>query len=80
MTPEELTQAREALGLRQIELARLLETTGRTVRAWENGTPRWRIPFAVAALMRLAVKSAMVRRELGIKSAPRAQGQQTPPR
>lgn len=74
MTPAELTAAREALGLKRIELARLFETTDRTVRAWENGEgadTKWRpIPFAVAMLMRLAVKSAMVRRELGIKGKP----------
>lgn len=70
MTAEELTAARQALGLKRIELARLFHTTDRTVRAWENGEgadTKWReIPFAVAMLIKLAVKSAMVRRELGI--------------
>jgi DNA-binding XRE family transcriptional regulator len=74
MTPEEFTGARQALGLRRSELARLLETTDRTVRAWENDAlsdTKWRaIPFAVAMLMRLAVKYPKVRRELGIKGKP----------
>lgn len=68
MTPQELTDSREALGLKRTELARLLQTTDRTVRAWENdGDTKWReIPFAVAMLVKLAVKFPMVRRELGI--------------
>lgn len=72
MTPEQFTQAREALGLKRIELARLFETTDRTVRAWENDADtKWRaIPFAVAMLIKLAVKSPMVRRELGIRHKP----------
>ena len=96
MTPEELTTARQALGLKRIQLARLMHTTDRTVRAWENGEgadTKWReIPFAVAMLIKLALKSAMVRRELGIlwppqtpRRAPRhdqtpsAESEQTPP-
>jgi DNA-binding transcriptional regulator YiaG len=68
MTSSELTQAREALGLTRSELARLLETTDRSVRAWENDADtQWReIPFAVAALLRLAVKYPQVRHDLGI--------------
>jgi DNA-binding transcriptional regulator YiaG len=70
MTSQELTEAREALGLKRIDLARLFETTDRTVRAWENDVDtKWRpIPFAVATLIRLAVKYPTVRRELGIKA------------
>ena len=77
MTPQELTDAREALGLKRSELARLLETTTRTVLAWEKDTDtKWReIPFAVAMLMKLAVKYPKVRHELGIKT-PRAKGEQ----
>ena len=69
MTPSEFTEARQALGLKRSELARLFETTDRTVRAWENDADtKWRaIPFAVAMLLRLAVKYPKVRRELGIK-------------
>ena len=72
MSPDEFTQAREALGLTRADLARLFQTTDRTVRAWENDADsdtKWRaIPFAVAALMTLAVKYPKVRRELGIKT------------
>lgn len=70
MTPTEFGEARQALGLKRAELARLFQTTDRTVRAWENDADtKWReIPFAVAMLMRLAVKYPMVRRELGIKT------------
>ena len=80
MTPEEFTAARQALGLKRIELARLFETTDRTVRAWENDVStdtKWRaIPFAVAMLIKLAVKYPKVRRELGIKARPK--GEQAP--
>lgn len=70
MTPAEFTEARQALGLRRSELARLFETTDRTVRAWENDVDtKWRpIPFAVATLIRLAVKYPKIRHELGIKA------------
>ena len=72
MTPAELTEARQALGLRRSELARLFETTDRTVRAWENGEgadTKWRpIPFAIATLIKLAVKYPKIRHELGIKT------------
>ena len=76
MTPEELKQARAALGLKRSQFARLFRTTDRTVRAWENdGDTKWReIPFAVALLVELAVKSPMVRRELQA----RLKGQQAP--
>lgn len=84
MSPEEITQARKALGLRRIELARLFETTDRTVRAWENDVStdtKWRpIPFAVAMLLKLAVKYPTVRRELGIKTKARDKGAQAPAR
>ena len=77
MTPQELTAARQALGLKRSELARLLETTARTVQAWENDVDtKWReIPFAVAMLIKLAIKYPKVRHELGIKT-PRAKGEQ----
>lgn len=82
MTPAELMEAREALGLKRSQFARLFQTTDRTVRAWENdGDTKWReIPFAVATLVRLALKLPAVRRELGIAilKAPRAKGEQTP--
>lgn len=70
MTPAEITEAREALGLRRVDLARLFRVTDRTVRNWENDADmKFReIPFTAAALLRLAVKSAMVRRELGIQT------------
>ena len=82
MTPQELTDAREALGLKRTELARLFETTDRTVRAWENDSDsdtKWReIPFAVAMLIKLAVKYPKVRRELGIRTAKSPKGEQAP--
>lgn len=70
MTPAEFIAARETLGLTRADLARLFQTTDRTVRAWENDADtKWReIPFAVATLMTLAVKYPKVRRELGIKA------------
>jgi DNA-binding transcriptional regulator YiaG len=75
MTPDEFTQAREALGLTRADLARLFQTTDRTVRAWENDADtKWRaIPFAVAMLMTFAVKYPKVRRELGIKALKKSQ-------
>lgn len=78
MTPAEFTEARQALGLKRSELARVLRTTARSIRGWENdGDTQWReIPFAIAMLMTLAVKSAMVRRALKIHG----KGEQAAPR
>lgn len=71
MTPEELKQARAALDLTGDELAAALGMSGRTVRAWEAGQRDGKpapIPQAIAVLLRLALKSSSVRRELGIAS------------
>ena len=77
MTPTELRRLRAALGVTGAELARALEVTDRTVRGWEAGVGRRGepnpIPRAVAVLLRLALKSPSVRRELGISS--RAHGE-----
>jgi DNA-binding XRE family transcriptional regulator len=67
LTADEFRQAREALGLKGLDFARIFHVTDRTVRAWESDTPtKWRIPFATAMLIKLAVKFPQVRRELGI--------------
>lgn len=66
MNPDEFRQAREALGLKGLDFARIFHVSDRTVRAWESGATRWRIPFATAMLIKLAVKFPQVRRELGI--------------
>ena len=69
MTPEEFRRARAELGLTGVEAGRAFDVSDRTVRGWESGmrdgkpTP---IPRTVAVLMRLALKHASVRRDLGI--------------
>lgn len=70
MTPEELRQAREALGLTQQQLTDLLKASLRSVKGWEAGELARRangVPHPVALLLRLAVKYPQVRRELGIE-------------
>jgi DNA-binding transcriptional regulator YiaG len=43
MTAEELIEAREALGLKQVEFARIFHVSDRTLRAWGSGAPSpWR--------------------------------------
>jgi DNA-binding transcriptional regulator YiaG len=79
MTPAELTEAREALGLRSIDFARTFQISDRTLRAWEAGAPRWRIPFATATLIKLAVKFPQVRRALGIAKKAADKGQSATP-
>ena len=69
MTPEELRQAREALGLTAVAFAKVFGVNERTLRSWEKGEERsGPIRPPIAVLVRLALKSASVRRELGIKS------------
>jgi DNA-binding transcriptional regulator YiaG len=70
LTPEELKQARAALGLTGDDLAAALGVAGRTVRAWESGMRDGKpapVPQAIAVLLRLALKMPTVRRELGIR-------------
>ena len=77
MTPDELKQARAALGLTGEQLARVFDVHMRTVRAWEAGVrdgKPYPIPLSVAVLVRLALKNASVRRELGIPSRPEPPG------
>jgi transcriptional regulator with XRE-family HTH domain len=73
MTPGELREARNALGLTLVEFARAFDVNDRTVRGWENGTRNGGkltpIPRPIAVLVRLALKNHTVRRELGIASA-----------
>jgi DNA-binding transcriptional regulator YiaG len=65
MTPDELKAARHALGLSTYDLAELLRVDPRTVRRWQGeGLP---IPYAVEALLTLAIKFPAVREWLGIK-------------
>jgi DNA-binding XRE family transcriptional regulator len=69
MTPEELRAARAAFGLTGAEFAQAFDVTARTVRGWEAGHRDGKpapIPRPIAVLVRLALKHASVRRELGI--------------
>lgn len=50
MTPDELREIRERLGLTQTQLADLLETTQESVSRWETGVHR--IPPLVAREVR----------------------------
>jgi DNA-binding transcriptional regulator YiaG len=71
MTREKLRTAREALGLTQAEFAQAFDVNIRTVKAWEAGHHNDKpvpVPRLVAILVRLALKHASVRRELGIPS------------
>jgi DNA-binding transcriptional regulator YiaG len=68
MSPDELRKARAALKVTGEELGRALLVTDRAVRAWERDDKPTRIPGAVAILVRMALRNATVRRELGIKS------------
>ena len=73
MTGEELSAARKAFGLSGAEFARVFDVSERTVRGWEKGRRDINsnpvvIPRPVAVLVRLALKHASVRRELGIPS------------
>ena len=69
MTPEELRAARAAFGLTGAEFAQVFDVSDRTVRGWEagqrDGNPA-PVPRPIAVLVRLALKHASVRRELGI--------------
>lgn len=57
MTPEELRQTREKLGLTQAELSeKLLISDGRTVRRWEAGDRA--IPGPAIAALRYMLKEA----------------------
>ena len=72
MTPEELRAARAAFGLTGAEFAQAFDVTARTVRGWEAGHRDGKpspVPRPIAVLVRLALKHASVRRELGIPSA-----------
>jgi DNA-binding transcriptional regulator YiaG len=69
MSPEEFRAARAAFGLTGAEFAKAFDVSARTVRGWEAGYRDGRpspIPRTVAILVRLALKHASVRRELGI--------------
>jgi DNA-binding transcriptional regulator YiaG len=69
MTPDELRQAREGLGLTAVAFAKVFGVNERTLRSWEKGEARsGPIRPSVAVLARLALKHAHVRRELGINS------------
>jgi transcriptional regulator with XRE-family HTH domain len=69
MTKDELHVARKALGLTQAEFANAFDVDIRTVKAWEAGHRDGKpspVPRLVDILVRLALKHASVRRELGI--------------
>jgi DNA-binding XRE family transcriptional regulator len=76
MSPVELRAARQSLGLSIVELAQVLDVSERTIRVWEKGHYKHRpavVPHVAGLVLRLAVKYAVVRRELGlsIDGAPR---------
>lgn len=64
MTPDELRQARAKLKLTLVKFGLAFDVNERTVRRWEHGAVP--IPRAIGVLVRHAVKSASVRRELNI--------------
>jgi transcriptional regulator with XRE-family HTH domain len=73
MTGEELSAARKAFGLSGAEFARVFDVSERTVRGWEAGRRDRNsepvvVPRPIVVLVRLALKHASVRRELGIPS------------
>ena len=71
MTSEELRAARAAFGLTGAEFARVFDVSDRTVRGWEAGQRDGKpspVPRPIAVLVRLALKQASVRLELGIPS------------
>jgi DNA-binding transcriptional regulator YiaG len=71
MTPEELRQARDKLGLTQTEFAKAFQVSPRAVGGWEQGMRNGRphaIPPPLALLVKFALRHAVIRRELGIKS------------
>jgi transcriptional regulator with XRE-family HTH domain len=79
MTGEELSAARKAFGLSTAEFANVFDVSDRTVRGWEAGYrdhagPPVTIPRPIAVLVRLALKHASVRRELGIPPNAKAIG------
>ena len=72
MTPDELKAARAAFGLTAAEFARAFNVNPRTMRGWKAGAATRKpmaIPVPIAILVRLALKNATVRRELGIPAA-----------
>jgi DNA-binding transcriptional regulator YiaG len=71
LTPDELRQGRLALGLTVVQFADIFDVNERTLRSWEKGEARGPIPKPIALLVRLALRHAHVRRELGIP--PKAQ-------
>lgn len=65
MTPAELRTARDAFGLSAEGFARLVGVSdGRTVRRWEAGDRA--IPGPVIVIVSALLKSAAVRRHLGV--------------
>jgi putative transcriptional regulator len=72
VTPDELKAAREKLGVTQVEFAKALEVSLRTLSGWEQGVrndnTKHTIPAPVALLVKLALRHPVVRRELGIRS------------
>lgn len=66
MTKEECRTARRELDLSIDGLARILKTTGRSVRRWEDGTRE--VPGPADVLITLMVKSRMVRVLLGVET------------
>jgi DNA-binding transcriptional regulator YiaG len=69
MTPSEFQLARARLGLSQGDIASIVGVGERTVRGWEQGHRNGRpnpVPWSIALLIRLVLRHAAVRRDLGI--------------
>lgn len=65
MTPEQLKQARHALGLSAEGMAKLVGVeSGRTVRRWEAGSRS--IPGPVQVIVAALMESPAVRRYFGV--------------
>lgn len=69
MTPEEFQAARTEFGLTKRDFAQVFDVNERTVRSWETGTVKGGpapIPRPIAMLVRLALRHAPVRKEMGL--------------
>jgi DNA-binding transcriptional regulator YiaG len=64
VTPAEAKLARRQLGLSVDGLARVLKTTGRSVRRWEDGTRE--VPGPADVLLTLLMNHRVVQRLLGL--------------
>lgn len=75
MTAAELLDALDRLDLEQLELARLIDVNGKTVRRWTADDGK--VPGCVSLLMRLLLERPELRELMGAK---RKSGRGRPPR